>query len=67
MKMETKRAWYNFRTEKHDWFCGDPENPKDYISQHPAAQGLFHVLIEMGKSEQEAMLHVLTVQVGETP
>lgn len=61
-----KMAWFNFRTREYDYILGIPENPKDYISQYPAAQNMYDLLIEnLGYTKEEAMLKVLSAQVGE--
>ncbi len=58
-------AYYNFRTNKYDWLNETPDDWSDYISQSPAAQSLYRLLIDhLQYSPIEAALHVLEKSVG---
>jgi hypothetical protein len=69
IKREGVGMIYNFRTQS--WEEAKPvtemtdDEARQYISQVPAAQGMFGCYRELGYSVAESMLRVLHAQVGE--
>lgn len=49
---------YNFRTGEHDYLAAPPDW-SDYIPQHPPAQNLYRLYLEMGDEPLDAALKVL--------
>lgn len=58
-------AWYNYRTKQFDYLSEPPADFHDYISQYPAAQGMYEVIIKQGQTPILAALEVLKAMVGE--
>lgn len=51
-------GWENLRTGEVDYFDGLPDDFADYLPQRAHIQGLYRLLIEMGKTKVEAFLGV---------
>lgn len=59
---ESERLWFNFRTRQTDALYASPDTDEaavQYIPQNAAAQGLYAVYRDQGKSVAEAMIAVL--------
>ena len=59
-------AYYNHRTGSYDYLTETPADWSDYIPQVPAAQGLYQLHLQMGKTPVEAAIEVLRAVLGET-
>lgn len=57
-------AWSNFRTGKTDWLTEAPADYSDYMPQIAPAKNMYTLLIEMGKSPQEAFIQVMEAYLG---
>lgn len=55
-----KTMWLNQRTGETDCLTEMPEDFRDYIPQHRAAQGLYEIYLEQGLAPVEAAKKVLT-------
>lgn len=59
--------WHNFKTGETDTRHPDSDEiAKEYISQNIAAQNLYEIHREMGKSIPESMVEVFKIQSGVT-
>jgi hypothetical protein len=68
MSIKTGGYWYNYKTGTYDYRSVAPETDEAAIDYLPQGSGtsLFLLLREhMGYSISEAMIHVLTIAVGE--
>ena len=63
-KSEPIRSWYNYRTESYDHLSQAPSDFQDYIPQNPAAINMYNLLIKMGETPLEAVLHVFNECIG---
>ena len=66
--MNTKLAWFNYKTESYDYLDGLPETDEQaklYIPQIDAAQRIFEIKRMMGEDIVNSMLYVLEAYVGE--
>ncbi|QQS15944.1 MAG: hypothetical protein IPK84_01065 [Candidatus Moraniibacteriota bacterium] len=56
-------AWSNQKTGQTEWFEADAfppaERMKEFLPQNPAAQGLYDVYIDQGKTPEESAILVL--------
>jgi hypothetical protein len=57
--------WYNFKSGEYE-IIKTPQDFHDYIPQHPFAQSLYDVYIEMGDKPIEAARKVLLVRLDES-
>ncbi len=58
--------WFNFKTGEYE-YIETPANFENYISQLPAAQGLYKVYLQMGDESIVAATKVLKATIGEKP
>ena len=65
IKTNENMYWFNFKTGEHE-FVPTPDRFEDYISQDPSAQGLYRVLIQMGRTPVDSATHVLKICAGES-
>lgn len=61
-------AWSNQKTGRVEWFEADAfppaERMKEFLPQNPAAQGLYDVYIDQGKTPEESAILVLESSLG---
>lgn len=63
---EPENEYYNFRTGQFDVLEGSPTDWSPYISQNPATQGMYSILVEeCGWNPLDAALRVTIVSLGE--
>jgi len=65
--MDRKGYWHNYKTGQYEYRYA-PDTDEDALAllpQYPAAQGMFEVYREMGKSILDAMDYTLSACVGE--
>lgn len=60
--------WFNYALNKHKYIAMLPTTDRrPYIPQNPAAQSLYQLYLDMGKTPDEAMYNILKLSVGEEP
>ncbi len=66
VQAESCMYWDNFKTGKSECIVGFPAPDKmsQFVSQDPAAQGLYETYIAMGKSPVESLELVLKASLG---